>query len=177
MTTNETIIKELMDDTKKTLLYAIDKAGIKGDVDKIKSLITFKIGEERPVSLFLGHYEIPTEENPKGMIELYLDSIFDLSDFLGTDYASLVVKVMLCQIHNMFTYESKRSFDFPKAEQFASKACEKLLKQKIIKENRVKIYLASPDRVELTARQNWIQKWTGMNINQCLEKLETILRK
>ena len=165
------VVEEMLNTTREFLSYAMKKSGIRGDLKALGSKVSFVMNDNKMKSFFMGEYITPNEVNPSGEIRLYIDAIISYAEYLGVDYWSTITKVLFCQVHHALTWESKNKFDFDKAEKFASKICKKLVKQKIITDLRPKMYINTSDRLVLTARQKWIEKWLGMGFEEAMQML------
>lgn len=168
------ILNDMLTKTRDFLKHAIKKSGIYGDLEGLKTMITFRMNDDRVRSMFLGEYVTPTEKHPNGEIIIHIDSIVDYSEFLGVDYWSLITKITMCQIHHVLTWNSKQKFNFIKAEKFGTKICRKLAQQNIINDVRPKMYIPLNDNSTIIARQKWIEKWVGTTVTKTLDLMTPV---
>lgn len=167
------VVGDMLNATRNFLSYALHKSGVRGDTQRMRTMVSFRMNDNKLRSMFLGEYTTPSETCPNGEIIIHVDAVFDYAAYLGVDYWSMIAKVLFSQVHHALTWDSKKTFDFEKSEKFATKICKKLMKQTIITDPRPKIYIAGTDRLNLLARQKWIEKWTGMGMEEAFTKLNS----
>mgnify|MGYP001180492125 FL=1 len=162
------IIKDLLHETSLFLSRAINKSGVRYNQDELMSLINLCVGVDKKRSFFLGELITPEDGAKDVKIYLYIDAIIDYASFLGIDYWSVLAKVAFCQVHHYLQWKSGKEIDYDKAEQFGSKICRKLYRQGLITDTRMQMYLGNSNTLILLARQKWVEKWSGIKLEELL---------
>lgn len=171
---NKKLIEEMMKELNGFLLYAYKKSGIRGNESFLENCVVLKHGEHRIRSSFLGEYVEPTEEYPEGRIILYMDALSHYSKYIGRNIYDVAAKIFFAQVHNYISYKNKGKTNFKRAERFATRACRKLLKQKMLTGEPPIFYIEHDDEgmyYQRGLRQIWVQEWTGMTLQQIADTL------
>lgn len=168
------LIEQVMEALNDHLVYCYDKSGIKLNRNFLGEVVVLASGIENKLdSMFLGVYELPTEEYKKGRIILYIDAISDYAATIGRDFFDVATKIFFALLHDYMSYSAKGKTNRLKAEAFSTRICRKLLKQNLISQSPPVFYIDYSKRemyYQIKLRQEWIKRWTGLT----LEKLNQI---
>lgn len=168
-------IEKSLEDMSHHLVHAFRKSGVRISDSFLSEIVYLIPDAEKTSSAFLGLYEVPREKTPKGRIILYTDAIEDYADYIGRESHDLATKIFFCLIYDYMNYMDKdKAGDSSKAERFAAKACKKLLKQGILKQMPPIFYFEYDNDnmyYQIILRQQWMERWTGMNMKELAEEV------
>ena len=163
------LIEKMMTELNNHLNYALKKSGLKIDYDKIRKNIVLNHESSRYISVFMAACNEPSEQYPEGRIVLYIDAIADYSKYIGRDMKDVIVKIFFTQVHHFLTLNSKGKVDYDRAEKFATKICNKLIRQGIMSADPPIFYIDTKDPAmyyQRLLRSQWFQSWSGIDFSK-----------
>lgn len=163
------LVERIMTEINNHLNYVLSKSGLRLDYDTLRKSIALNHGSDRRLSVFMASCSESSEEYPEGKIILYIDAIADYSAYIGRDMRDVIAKIFFTQVHHYLTLNTKGKVDYIKAEKFATKICNKLIKQGIISTEPPIFYINTKDPTmyyHRLLRSQWFESWSGIDLSK-----------